>query len=135
MNARREKFCLAYAASGNGTQAAIEAGYSPRTARSQGQRLLTNDDIQARIKELAQETRKSKIADVSTVQTFWTEVIRDPGLKMTDRLKASELLARSRGAFFRPGVWEDEDGESINGRKDVIIYLPDNERGGPECDE
>lgn len=30
---------------GNATQAAISAGYSEKTARSQGQRLLTNVDI------------------------------------------------------------------------------------------
>lgn len=136
MNARRERFCLEYAASGNATQAAISAGYSSRTARSQGQRLLTNADIQGRIRELAQETRKRKIADVETVQTFWTAVIRDPAAKMADRLKASELLARSRGAFFHPGVWEDEDGEPVEPGGDVIIYLLDNGRnGGREGDK
>lgn len=34
---------------GNATQAATKAGYSKKTARSQGQRLLTNVDIQKRI--------------------------------------------------------------------------------------
>jgi phage terminase small subunit len=43
---RRQAFVRAYIANGhNATQAAIEAGYSPKTARSQGQRLLTNVDI------------------------------------------------------------------------------------------
>lgn len=128
MNARRERFCLEYAASGNATQAATAAGYSPRTARSQGQRLLTNADIQERIKELAQETRKAKIADLSAIQTFWTEAIRDPGARMADRLKASELLARSRGAFLHPGEWDEDEDTHAPGGGDVIIYLPENDR-------
>lgn len=127
MNARKERFCLEYAASGNATQAAISAGYSPKTARSQGQRLLTNADIKARIEELQQEIRREKIADIDAIQTFWTEVLQDPRAKTADRLKASELLARSQGAFLR--AFErvgDSDGGAI---EDVIVYLPDNGRG------
>ena len=36
----------------NATQAAIRAGYSARTARAQGSRLLTNVDVQERVREL-----------------------------------------------------------------------------------
>jgi phage terminase small subunit len=44
---RRRLFVLAYIANGhNGTQAAIAAGFSEKTARSQGQRLLTDVDVQ-----------------------------------------------------------------------------------------
>lgn len=132
MNARKERFCMEYAASGNATQAAIAAGYSPRSARSQGQRLLTNADIKARIEELQQETRRAKIADIDAVQTFWTEVLRDPHAKTADRLKASELLARSQGVFLRAFERSgDSDGGIID---DVIVYLPDNGRGDGAAD-
>lgn len=49
---KREKFVENYLSNGgNATKAAEEAGYSPRTARQQGSRLLlTNVDIQQRIK-------------------------------------------------------------------------------------
>ncbi len=40
-----------------------------------------------------------KIADVSDVQAFWTSVMYDGFEKMIQRLKASELLARSYGMF------------------------------------
>lgn len=43
----------------NATKAAIRAGYSERTAKSQGQRLLTNVDIAAAI-EKAQEARSER---------------------------------------------------------------------------
>ena len=67
VNARKERFCLEYAASGNATQAAIAAGYSSKTARSQGQRLLTNVDIKTRIEEIQQETRREKNADIDAI--------------------------------------------------------------------
>ena len=52
-NAQHEAFCQRYRLSFNATQAATEAGYSSKTARSQGSRLLTNVDIQERLRELA----------------------------------------------------------------------------------
>lgn len=126
MNARKERFCLEYAAGGNATQAAIAAGYSPKTARSQGQRLLTNADIKARLEELQRETRREKIADIDAIQTFWTNVLRDTHAKTADRLKASELLAKSKGAFLKP---EDRQGfPDAAAGEDVIIYVPENGR-------
>lgn len=46
MNQRKRAFCEAYLLSGNATKAAVEAGYSSKTARSTGQRLLTFADVQ-----------------------------------------------------------------------------------------
>jgi phage terminase small subunit len=43
------KFVTEYLVDLNATEAAIRAGYSPHTARSQGARLLTDADIQAAI--------------------------------------------------------------------------------------
>ena len=42
---RAEVFIAAYGRTGNATQAAKEAGYSERSARMQGSRLMTNADI------------------------------------------------------------------------------------------
>jgi len=46
---RKEIFCLEYIIDFNATRAAIASGYSKKTARSQGNRLLTNVDIQRRL--------------------------------------------------------------------------------------
>lgn len=48
---KRERFCLEYLKDLNATQAALRAGYSARTAKVQGSRLLTYADVQARISE------------------------------------------------------------------------------------
>lgn len=49
---KQERFCLEYIVDLNATQAAIRAGYAERSARSQGSKLLTKGDIQARVGEL-----------------------------------------------------------------------------------
>lgn len=55
MNAKQEKFAMEYAREPNATQAAINAGYSERSAHSHGYRLLKDDEIRARIAELTTE--------------------------------------------------------------------------------
>lgn len=55
MTNKQELFCQEYIVDYNGTQAAIRAGYKPDSARKQASRLLTNEDILARVRELQQE--------------------------------------------------------------------------------
>lgn len=53
---RRKRFRDAYIANGqNATQAAITAGYSPKTAKSAAHRLLTNVDVAKDIADAARE--------------------------------------------------------------------------------
>lgn len=54
-NAKHERFCQEYVVDLNAAQAAIRAGYAANSARQQGQRLLTNADIVARVSELKEE--------------------------------------------------------------------------------
>ena len=51
---KQERFCQEYLIDLNATQAAIRAGYSEDSSRNQGSRMMTNDDIQDRLSELAQ---------------------------------------------------------------------------------
>lgn len=66
LNAKQEMFCKEYIIDLNATQAAIRAGYSERTAYSQGQRLLKNVEVLARVKEL-----KDKRADELELDAYW----------------------------------------------------------------
>ena len=52
---KRQRFVDEYLVDLNATQAAIRAGYSSKTARAQGQRMLTNVDIQQALTEVSQE--------------------------------------------------------------------------------
>lgn len=63
MTNKQEKFCQEYMIDLNATQAAIRAGYSPKTANEQAGRLLVNVSIQNRIAQLqAEQSRRTGIS-------------------------------------------------------------------------
>lgn len=62
MKKKQERFVEEYLIDLNGTQAAIRAGYSPKTANEQASRMLANVNIRARIeKAMAERSRRTGI--------------------------------------------------------------------------
>ena len=55
LSPRQRVFVAEYLLDFNATQAAIRAGYSERTAKQQGQRLLTNADLKAEVEQAIDE--------------------------------------------------------------------------------
>lgn len=122
MTQRQERFCQEYVATGNATLSAINAGYSERSAKQVGQKLLTNHDLQIRIKELSGEVLNSKIADAREMQEHLTAILRGESDEevivvegcgdgvseavtkkkkpsQSDKIKAMQLLARMQGVL------------------------------------
>ena len=118
MTNRQKKFCDEYLVSGNATQAAIKAGYSVKTAKSIGQRLLTFVDLKAYIAEQLEQIHNEKTADAQEVLEYLTSIMRgehkEETLRMVgegvqqidkidvsakERLKAAELLGKRFGLF------------------------------------
>lgn len=118
MNARQKRFCDEYLIDCNATQAAIRTGYSPKTAYSNGQRLLKNAEVKSRIDELLEQLHSEKTADAQEIMEYLTKVVR--GESQSDvlslcgdgcqkvikkppdekeRLKAAELLGKRYGLF------------------------------------
>ncbi|WP_442596325.1 terminase small subunit [Parapusillimonas sp. JC17] len=64
---KKRCFAAEYIKDLNATQAAIRAGYSERTAKSQGQRLLTDVDVAALIGELQQRRNERVQIDADYV--------------------------------------------------------------------
>ncbi|MBE6677930.1 MAG: terminase small subunit [Ruminococcaceae bacterium] len=123
MNEKQKRFAEYYAQNPNATEAAKAAGYSEHTARSQGQRLLTNVDIQKYIAELQEAAAASRIASISEVKTFWSETMRSNSERMTDRIKASNLLAKSAGVFLPPAPKTEEPHKAPEeDYEDVMFY-------------
>jgi len=58
LNDRQKRFCEEYLIDFNGTQAAIRAGYSVKTANEQSSQLLTKLNIQNYIKTLSEPAEK-----------------------------------------------------------------------------
>ena len=53
MTPRQRKFCDEYLISGNATDAAIKAGYSPKTAKQTGSENLAKPDLKAYIETIS----------------------------------------------------------------------------------
>ena len=122
MTKTQKRFADEYLIDTNATQAAIRAGYKKKSAYSQGQRLLKNDEIKAYIDEQLEKMHTEKIADATEVMEYLTSVLRGESTseivivegigdgmsearrmdKMPDekeRLKAAELLGKRYGIF------------------------------------
>ena len=115
LQARQELFCLEYIEDGNATQAAIRAGYKPKYAGTNADKLLKNTNIRARIDELMAEVQQEKIADAEEVLRYLTSVIRGEATEEVavgtpigteiitkhiggrEQVKAAELLAKRYG--------------------------------------
>jgi len=97
LTVRQQAFVNAY--TGNATEAAIKAGYSPKSARATGAELLTYPDVIQAIKERTKERETPLIATREQRQRFWSEVMLDDSQEMQHRLKAAELLGKSECDF------------------------------------
>ena len=122
MTHRQELFIQEYLVSLNATQAAIKAGYSPKTAYSIGQRLLKNVEVLQAINKVMNERKSTLIATREQRQEFWTSVMLDTDTAMKDRLKASELLGKSEGDFT------DKVQANISGMTLADLVMEDYER-------
>ena len=122
LTAKQQRFCDEYLIDMNATQAAIRAGYSEKTAKAQGSRLLTNVDVKAYLDEMLEETHSKNIADAEEVMKYLTSVLRGEeceevvvvegrgdGMSIAttvtrdvcpkDKLKAAELLGKRYSLF------------------------------------
>lgn len=85
------------AAGGNGTLAAEIAGYGAAGARNRAAELLQHPMVRAELRKAAQDgAKKIKLKDI---RGFWAEIMQDSSVSYRERIKASELLAKSIGAF------------------------------------
>nr|DAG81817.1 MAG TPA: Terminase small subunit [Caudoviricetes sp.] len=132
---KQKKFADFYIELGNATQAAIKAGYSKRTARSQGQRLLTNVDIKNYIQKRLKELEKSRLMTIEEAlllsksiangepQTFiyreldpktdevLVEEKKQYSPKIEERQKSIEHILKVNGAFDKKEVATNQDDE------------------------
>ncbi|HEL1929679.1 TPA: terminase small subunit [Streptococcus suis] len=112
---KQQRFADEYIICGNATEAAIKAGYSERTARSQGNRLLTNVDIDEYIKNRLVEIQDEKILTQQQVLILLSEI-------------ASGLIPEVQVVTVsKPVMIEDEStGKKIKAYEDVPeqINLP-----------
>ncbi|MBL1228754.1 terminase small subunit [Enterococcus sp. BWB1-3] len=115
---KQQRFCDFYIISGNAKQAAVEAGYSPKTAYSIGNENLNKPDLKTYIAEQLEKMHNKRTADGQEVLEYLTAVMRGEQTEQTlvglgegaqgvteievgakDRLKAAELLGKRHALF------------------------------------
>ena len=151
---RQIRFVEEYIKDLNATQAAIRAGYSKKTARSQGARLLTNVDILEAIQEAKEERSERTKIDQNYVLTNIQKVIErcmqvqqvDNCLTQTEdgelaqafmfkeqgALKGLELLGKHLGMFTEKVQHSGPDGGPVQvatkATLTIKVVKPDGDR-------
>ena len=98
---RERRFFEAFLATGNASEAARRAGYTYR-ADATGARMLKHPAVIAAIDEQRERLASASIASAEEVRELWTDVLRGvvKGATVSDRIRASELLAKTQGHFI-----------------------------------
>ena len=141
MTEKQKRFVDEYLIDLNATQAAIRAGYSPKTAKSIGQRLLTFVDVKTEIEEQLERMHSERTADAREVIEYLSDVMRGESVahvlafvgdgfqkvveKQPDereRLKAAELLGKRYGLFT--------ERMDVGGDIDIKVNIDYGEDGG-----
>jgi phage terminase small subunit len=117
LGVRQERFVEEYLVDLNAKQAAIRAGYSPKTAEAQGSRLLSNVKVHRVIAARMAERSKR------------TEVAADRTLLEIARLGFSDLrrLFHEDGRLKHPNEWDDDTAAAIASIEIVTRNLGDGE--------
>lgn len=84
-------------AAGNATEAARLAGY--KTPHPEGSQLLQNPTIREAIESHSKTRSRIKTRDER--QEWWSQIMDDEDQPTKDRLRASELLAKSQADFVQ----------------------------------
>ena len=107
---KQYKFCNEYLKSSDGN-AAYRAAYntngSDATVSSQVSKLLKNAKVQAYLRDMRRQVyeqaraENKDIMDTIEIMVWWSNIIKSESrsIKIADRIKCSELLAKSHGMF------------------------------------
>lgn len=114
---RQKAFCRHFAFSYNGTQAAISAGYSPKSARFIASDQLTKPNIQAKIQELRAQRAEEISQSENELIARWGKIVTgDPSEVVSIRRCACRYCHGTDHAFqwrtdreFESGVLEFEN--------------------------
>lgn len=98
---KQQLFVDEYLKDRNGTQAAIRAGYSEKTANEQAARLLANVSVSEVVqKEIAASQKKAKLSREKVLDELSKGAFAEldiSELKFSDKIKCLELLCKAMG--------------------------------------
>ena len=98
MTEKQKRFIDYYMMTGNASESSRLAGYKGNNLDVIGAKNF--EKLKSHIIPRIEELDLSRTAELQEILIFWSDIIRDNTLKTSDRLRASELLAKSQGAFI-----------------------------------
>lgn len=125
LNAMQERFCQEYVSDPkrNQTKAALRAGYSKKSARMQSSRLMTNDNIRRRIRELYQEALEE--AGYSAEEMKLLIMRKLTGIVLTDAADISKVIyaddERRKAALAQ--MADANGGQGVIDFGDALVYV------------
>lgn len=98
---KQQRWIDEYIKCDNLTEATVRAGYTCKNPRAMGYQnsLKFKEILDARRKELGEKLNNKNIAELEDIFEFWTNTFNNIAEDTKERLKASELLAKAKGAF------------------------------------
>lgn len=115
LNERYRRFVDAYLISGNATDAARKAGYTPVSASETGSRLLRNPQIMDLIAKAQAKASKPAIASREERLEILTALARgDDGAKPNDRIAAANLISKMHGELIQKTQLTGADGGPVS---------------------
>jgi phage terminase small subunit len=128
LTAKQLLFVAEYLVDLNATQAATRAGYSAKTAKSQGARLLTNVDIAKAIQKHMDKRadRVESEADwvLRTIKETTEKLLAEPEKYHTGIYKGCELLGKHQKLFTDKHEHTGEGGGPIEGKWTIEVIKP-----------
>lgn len=123
LNERERRFVDAYmgAAAGNGTQAAITAGYARNSAKVTASRLLTKANVSDAIQIIRLATEKTTIADAKERRETLTTIVRSTREQSLVRVKAVDVLNKMDGVYVQKHWHSGPNGDPIRTKSDDDI--------------
>jgi phage terminase small subunit len=125
--ARAERFCQEYLKDHNGTQAAIRAGYSARSASVQASRLLTNAKVKQCLAELEEELKERSMLSAELVREECRRIVAF-SVKQLFREDGSPIpiheLPDEVAACISSIEYETRPDRPLAGSDDVAVFLP-----------
>ncbi len=103
---KQEKFCREYIVHLNGTQAAIKAGYSKKTANGMASENLAKPYIQARIAQLERKVVKKAELNAEYVLNGFMEIAERCMQRKPVMEKVDGKLVQAEDAETGEGIWK-----------------------------
>jgi phage terminase small subunit len=116
LSEQQKRFADYYIQSGNASEAYRKAEYKAKgnAAEAAASRLLRNVKVIDYIEQRNKQFENDRIADMEEVKRFWTETMRNKNIEQKDRLKASEYIAKTNGAFIEKREISGEMNQNVH---------------------